>query len=257
MSKFKLVSWNVNGLRSIAKKGLFEWFHQEKPDVLCLQETKIGAEQLTDELSSFPGYVSYFAHAEKKGYSGVALYLKDKPLSVKEGLGIKRFDQEGRMVSADYGRFVLLNVYYPNGKSSAIRLKYKLDFYDAFYDFQAKLRKQGKSLIVCGDVNTAHKPIDLARPKENENISGFLPVERAWIDKFLDAGYLDTFRIVNQAPHNYTWWHMVTRARERNVGWRIDYFFVSTDLEQNLVNATIEPQVMGSDHCPVTLTVNL
>jgi exodeoxyribonuclease-3 len=257
MSKFKLVSWNVNGIRSIHKKGFLQWVQRENADVVCLQETKIDAAQLTDDLKNLKGYTSYFSHAEKKGYSGVAIYTKEKPVSVKEGLGITRFDQEGRLLLAEYGDFALANVYYPNGKASEVRLKYKLDFYDAFYDFADRLKQQGKKLIVCGDVNTAHRPIDLARPKENENISGFLPVERAWLDKFISAGYVDSFREVNQEPHNYTWWHMVTRARERNVGWRIDYFFISSNMKKQLVNATIDSNVMGSDHCPVTLTVKV
>ncbi|PWT97193.1 MAG: exodeoxyribonuclease III [Candidatus Melainabacteria bacterium] len=257
MATVKLVSWNVNGIRAVAKKGLFEWFETEDADVLCLQETKIDALQLPEHFKNRPGYLSYFSHAEKKGYSGVAIYTREKPLSVKEGLGIKRFDAEGRVLVADFGDFTLLNIYYPNGKASPERLQYKLDFYDAFFEFAQDLSKKGKKLIVCGDVNTAHRPIDLARPKDNENISGFLPVERAWLDKFVGAGYLDTFREVNSKPDNYTWWHLVTRARERNVGWRIDYFFVSDALKGKLVNATIEPHVQGSDHCPVTLSLKI
>lgn len=257
MSTVKLISWNVNGIRSIAKKGLFEWLEREDPDILCLQETKIDALQLPEAFKNQPGYISYFSHAEKKGYSGVAIYSKEKPISVKEGLGIKRFDSEGRVLVADYGDFTLLNIYYPNGKASPERLQYKLDFYDAFYDYVEDLSKNGKKVVVCGDVNTAHKPIDLARPKDNENISGFLPVERAWLDKFVGAGYLDTFREVNSDPHHYSWWHLVTRARERNIGWRIDYFFVSDSLKGKLVNATIEPHVQGSDHCPVTLSLKI
>lgn len=181
MADFKLASWNVNGLRAVCKKGFFDWIVRENADIVCLQETKIAAEQLTDTLTNIPGYTSYFAHAEKKGYSGVAIYVKEKPVSVSAGIGIREFDQEGRVLLADYGKFALLNVYYPNGKASEVRLRYKLDFYDAFYDFAQKLRKKDKELIICGDVNTAHKPIDLARPKENENVSGFLPEERAWL----------------------------------------------------------------------------
>jgi exodeoxyribonuclease-3 len=257
MSKVKLVSWNVNGIRSAKKKGFFEWMEKENADIVCLQETKIDAAQLTVDLIKPKGYASYFTHAEKKGYSGVAIYTKEKPISVKEGLGIKHFDQEGRVLLADYGDFVLANVYYPNGKASEVRLQYKLDFYDAFYDMACDLKKKGKNLIVCGDVNTAHKEIDLARPKENETISGFLPVERAWLDKFIAAGFVDTFREFNDKPDNYSWWHMVTRARERNVGWRIDYFFVSSGLKKHLVDATIDAHIMGSDHCPVSLSVKL
>ncbi len=255
MSQLKLISWNVNGLRAIAKKGFFEWLDGEKPDILGLQETKIGAEQLTEAFRSPPGYQSYFSHASKKGYSGVAIFTKERPISVTEGLGCEPLDGEGRVLVADYGSFVLANIYYPNGTASDVRLKFKLDFYDAFFDFAENLKRRGKTLIVCGDFNTAHKPIDLARPKENEEVSGFLPIERAWLDKFVAAGYLDTFRLFNPEPHNYTWWHLVTRARERNVGWRIDYFFTASELEKRLVNATIESQVLGSDHCPVTLTI--
>jgi len=255
MADFKVVSWNVNGLRSISKKGFFQWLEKENPDVVALQETKISAESVTDELRNPKGYVSYFSHAQRPGYSGVLLYCKEKPIAVSEGMGISQFDQEGRVLVAEYGDFNLLNVYFPNGKASDERLKFKLEFYDAFLEFIQRIKKKGKKIIVCGDVNTAHKEIDLARPKANEGISGFLPAERAWLDKLVAHEYIDTFREFNSKPEHYTWWHMVTNARARNVGWRIDYFFVSRDLSSNLTNATIEPQVMGSDHCPVTLSL--
>jgi exodeoxyribonuclease-3 len=257
MAKIKLVSWNVNGIRSVSKKGFFEWLDKEKPDVLGLQETKISKEHLTPELLAPKGYRSYFSHAEKKGYSGVALYVREEPVSVTEGLGIAHFDSEGRVLQADYGDFVLMNIYYPNGKASPERLAYKMSFYEAFLDYANKLRKKKKKLIVCGDYNTAHKEIDLARPKANQKISGFLPEERAWMDKFVEAGYSDTFRLFNDKPENYTWWDVISGARARNVGWRIDYFFTSNDLEKSLAGATIESQVMGSDHCPVTLTLKI
>jgi exodeoxyribonuclease-3 len=251
MPPLKLACWNVNGIRSIAKKGFFDWLAAEKPDVVGLQETKIDGEKLTEELTCPKGYTSYWSHAERKGYSGVAIYTRHKPISVAEGLGIPRFDTEGRVLTADFGDFLLLNIYYPNGKASEERLTYKLDFYEAFLKHVNKLKKQGKKLIICGDFNTAHKAIDLARPKDNENVSGFLPVERQWMDRFVASGYIDTFRAFNEEPHNYTWWHLVTRARERNVGWRIDYFFASQNLEKQLVGAGIQPNVKGSDHCPV------
>lgn len=257
MSSLKFVCWNVNGIRSISKKGFFEWLDSEKPDFVGLQETKIAGDQLTGQLCNPPGYLSYWSHAEKKGYSGVAIYTREKPVSVKEGMGIPRFDREGRVLTADFGDFLLLNIYYPNGKASAERLKYKLDFYDAFLKYANKLKSAGKRLVICGDFNTAHKPIDLARPKENEDVSGFLPEERAWMDKFVKSGYVDTFRQFNQEPHNYTWWHLVTRARERNVGWRIDYFFTSDNLRGNLVCAGIQAKVLGSDHCPISLDLSL
>lgn len=249
----KLASWNVNGIRAIAKKGLFEWIGLEKPDIVCLQETKISADKLSDEIKNLPGYMSYWSHAERKGYSGVAIFSREAPLSIKEGLGIPHFDSEGRVLEAEYADFTLLNIYYPNGKSGPERLQYKMDFYDAFLDHVSQLRAAGKKVVICGDFNTAHKPIDLARPKPNETVSGFLPEERAWMDKFVSHGYMDTFRVFNDEPNNYTWWDMVTRARERNVGWRIDYFFASDDLKPKLHKATIEQHVMGSDHCPVTL----
>jgi exodeoxyribonuclease III len=251
MKKIKILSWNVNGIRAIYKKGFLGWLKKENPDILCLQETKAHEEQLPEDLINVEGYHSYFCSAERKGYSGVALYSKEEPVNVKKGLGIKKFDNEGRILIAEYPGFTLLNIYYPNGKASAERLQYKMDFYDAFLKYVNKLKKAGVKLIICGDVNTAHKEIDIARPKENSTVSGFLPEERAWIDKFLSKGYYDTFRMFNQEPDNYTWWDMVTRARERNVGWRIDYFFVSDNAKKDIKDAFILPDVMGSDHCPI------
>ncbi len=251
MKKIRLLSWNVNGIRAVFKKGFLNWFRKENPDILCLQETKASEEQLVDELKNPPGYHSYFASAEKKGYSGVAVYSKQKPLKVEKGFGIEKFDREGRVLIVHYEKFILMNIYYPNGKASPERLQYKLDFYDAFLDYAEGLRKKGKNLVICGDVNTAHKEIDLARPKENETTSGFLPVEREWMDKFIGSGYTDTFRMFNNEPEQYTWWHMITRARERNVGWRIDYFFVNEEFRNKVKSASIMPEVTGSDHCPV------
>ncbi len=251
MKKIRILSWNVNGLRAVHKKGFLEWVKKEQPDILCLQETKAQEEQLPDELRNVDGYHAYFSSAVKKGYSGVAIYTKEKPKSVKKGFGIEKFDSEGRILIAEYPGFILLNIYYPNGKAREERLKYKMDFYDVFLDYVNKLKKKGKNVIICGDVNTAHKEIDLARPKENEKISGFLPEEREWIDKFLSHGYIDTFRMFNQEPDNYTWWDQLTRARERNVGWRIDYFFINEKMKNKIRDAFILPDVMGSDHCPI------
>lgn len=257
MSTLKLACWNVNGIRSISKKGFFDWLASEQPDIVGLQETKIASEQLTAELLAPKGYVSYWSHAERKGYSGVVIYARERPLAVTEGLGIQRFDAEGRVLSADYGDFVLMNIYYPNGKASPERLQYKMDFYEAFLKHANELRQKGKKLIVCGDFNTAHKAIDLARPKDNEQVSGFLPQERSWMDRFVASGFIDTFRAFNAEPHNYTWWHLVTRARDRNVGWRIDYFFASDNIQDKLLEASIQSQVKGSDHCPVTLRLRV
>lgn len=258
MKKIKLLSWNVNGIRAVQKKGFVDWFLNENPDMLCLQETKAHPEQLSKELLNVNGYKSYFSSSiVKKGYSGVAIYTKQEPLTVEHGFGIPKFDDEGRILIAEYKKFVLLNIYYPNGKASAERLQYKMDFYDAFLEHTNKLVKQGKKLVICGDVNTAHKEIDLARPKENEKVSGFLPVEREWMDIFFANGYVDTFRMFNSEPGHYSWWDMITRARERNVGWRIDYFFVSENFRKNVKHAFIMPDVMGSDHCPVGIDLNI
>ncbi len=251
MRTIKILSWNVNGIRAAYKKGLLDWIAQAKPDILCLQETKAHVEQLPEDLINIEGYHSYFSSAERKGYSGVAIYTRDEPLSIKKGFGVVKFDSEGRTLIAEYPGFILFNIYYPNGKARAERLQYKLDFYDTFLEYVNKLKKKGKKIIFCGDVNTAHKEIDLARPKENSTVSGFLPVERKWLDKVIDNGYLDTFRMFNQEPNNYTWWDQVTRARERNVGWRIDYFFVSENAKDEIKDAFILSDVMGSDHCPI------
>lgn len=249
----KFVSWNVNGIRAVHKKGFLDWLESAKPDILGLQETKISADFLTPELTQIPGYKAFWSHADKKGYSGVAFLVKETPLQVIEGLGDPRFDCEGRTLIADYGDFIIFNIYFPNGQRGEDRLQYKLAFYDTFLDVFNRYHREGKKLIVCGDFNTAHKPIDLARPKENEKISGFLPIERAWMDKFVGEGYLDTFRVVNPEPHQYSWWNMRSRARERNVGWRIDYFFISPNLEPQMTHADIHADVMGSDHCPISL----
>lgn len=258
MKKLKILSWNVNGIRAAYKKGFVNWFTKENPDILCLQETKAHPEQLTEDLLNVNKYKSHFSSSiVKKGYSGVAIYTKPEPDKVQHGFGIPKFDDEGRIISADYKDFILINIYYPNGKAREERLKYKMDFYDAFLNYADKLVKKGKKLVICGDVNTAHKEIDLARPKENEKISGFLPIEREWMDKFFEHGYVDTFRMFNDQPEQYTWWDQQSRARERNVGWRIDYFFVSDNFRKNVSNAFILPDVMGSDHCPIGLELKL
>ena len=241
----------MNGIRAAYKKGILNWFSKEQPDILCVQETKAMKEQLPDDLINVNGYNSFFSSAEKKGYSGTATYTNVQPAKVANGIGIKKFDSEGRFLVTEFDEFVLYNIYFPNGKARQERLQYKMDFYEAFLKHLKKLLKQGKRIVICGDVNTAHKEIDLARPKPNEKVSGFLPQERAWIDKLLEAGFIDTLRLYNQKPEQYTWWDMMTRARDRNVGWRIDYFFISDNLKDNLKNAFILPDVMGSDHCPV------
>lgn len=255
--KIRIFSWNVNGLRAIHKKGFIKWFLREKPDILCIQETKATKEQLPRSLKTIEGYYSYFCEAQKKGYSGVAIYTKIKPKKVEYGFGISKFDNEGRILIADYKDFILLNIYFPNGKMSAERLAYKLEFYDTLLNYANKLKEGDKNVIICGDLNTAHKEIDIARPKANEKISGFLPEERAWIDKFLSKGYIDTFRMFNKNPDQYTWWSYRSRARQRNVGWRLDYFFVNEEFKDNVQSSYILSDVTGSDHCPVGLDLKL
>ena len=255
----KLVSWNVNGLRSLAKDGHWESFLKGvKPDIFCLQETKANPDQLTEEFLSPAGYSAFFSSCEvKKGYSGVALYSKVEPLKVIYGMGVKEFDQEGRFIGAEYEDFWLINAYFPNGGQGPERLDYKMRFYDAFLSFAEKLRKE-KPVIFCGDVNTAHEEIDLARPKENEESTGFLPEERAWVDEVISAGYIDSFRHFH--PHTkdaYSYWDQFTHARDRNVGWRIDYFFASDNLKNNIKSAFIESETLGSDHCPIGIEIKI
>ena len=251
----RILSWNVNGIRAADKKGFYNWFKKDQPDILCLQEIKAMEEQFPPHLRNTPNYNVYVRSAERKGYSGVATYAKEKPIDVKTGFGIEKFDDEGRILITEYPGFVLFNIYFPNGKRDQERLDYKLDFYDTFLAYADNLKAEGKNIVVCGDFNTAHKEIDLARPKENEKISGFLPIERAWIDTFIDHGYVDTFRHFNKEPGQYSWWDMKTKARERNVGWRIDYFFVNKEFISKVKNAFIMKDVMGSDHCPVGIEI--
>lgn len=253
--EIRIFCWNVNGIRAIWKKDFPKWFKKTEPDILCLQETKARAEQLDEEVLKFSGYHSELFSAEKKGYSGVATYSKTAPVAVKKGFGNPYFDSEGRVIESEYKDFVLYNVYFPNGGRGPERVKYKLDFYNELFFHIEKKRKKQKNIIICGDYNTAHKEIDLARPKENATNSGFLPEERAWIDTIVNLGYIDIFREYNQSPNCYTYWDVFTRARDRNVGWRIDYFFISKEMRKNIVNTKIYNKVLGSDHCPIELVV--
>lgn len=253
----KILSWNVNGIRSAAKKGLYDFIKKESPDIICFQEIKATSQQLPPYLRNPPGYHVFINPAEKGGYSGVATFSKEEPKETTKEFNIKKFDVEGRILINEYPSFALFNIYFPNGKKDKERLEYKMDFYDAFLNEVDNLKTKGKNIIACGDFNTAHKEIDIARPKENEKISGFLPIERAWIDKFIDHGYVDTFRFFNKQPNQYTWWDMKTRARERNVGWRIDYFFINKEFVHHVKKAFIMQDVMGSDHCPIALIIDL
>lgn len=252
----RLLSWNVNGLRAVYNKNFVKWFDQQKADIYCIQETKSRLEQIPKELINKAGYHSYFAQAERKGYSGVALWSRLKPVKVTDKLGIPRFDIEGRLIIAELREFILFNIYFPNGKASQERLQFKMDFYETILKKVVNLLKKGQKIIICGDVNTAHKEIDLARPKENEKISGFLPMEREWIDRLIQAGFIDTFRYFHSEPGQYSWWDYKTKARERNIGWRIDYFFISNNLVNNLKSAFIQSEVGGSDHCPIGIDLD-
>lgn len=258
MSDMKIISWNVNGIRANHRKGAWEWLINESPDIFCIQETKAHPEQMPDEVRDPLGYFSYFDHSKaKKGYSGVALYTKIEPLHMEHGLGIEEFDDEGRTIIADFGDYIVATAYFPNGGRGQDRIDYKMRYYAAFLIKMNHYREKGKKVIFCGDVNTAHNEIDLSRPKQNENNTGFLPIERQWIDKVISEGYIDIWRKLNPKKQVFTWWDMKTRSRERNVGWRIDYFFISKDILDNVSRATIETGVMGSDHCPITLDIHI
>ena len=249
----QLFSWNVNGIRAAQKKGFLEWVAKIRPDVICIQETKARPEQLAPELLEPEGYHSYWASAERKGYSGVALYTRTKPLSVQLGLGLEEFDCEGRTILADFDDFVLLATYVPNGSRDHSRVPFKMAYKKALLDTCNTLRAEGRSVIFCGDINTAHREIDLARPKQNQQSTGFLPIEREWIDAVVEQGYIDTFREQHPARAAYSWWAYWGGERERDVGWRLDYFFISGDLSEKVVSAEIHRDVFGSDHCPVSL----
>ncbi|MEX0598014.1 MAG: exodeoxyribonuclease III [Candidatus Paceibacterota bacterium] len=256
----KLISWNVNGLRALHRKELlYPFLEQYQPDIFCIQETKSHIEQLSKDIIEIPGYASYFESGIRKGYSGVAIYSKIQPKSIQTGFQIDDiYDREGRIQIADYENFILINIYFPNGGSGAERLSYKLKFYEALLQYLENIDYTNKKIIITGDVNTAHTEIDLARPKENKKVSGFLPQERAWLDKLTQQyGFTDTLRVFTQEGELYTWWDMKTRARDRNVGWRIDYFFVSQMLKNKVKNAYILSDEYGSDQCPVVLELEI
>ncbi len=255
----RIISWNVNGLRAIHNRGVFLPFVKKiKADVICLQETKAEDYQLAEEVRALDGYASYFCSSKlKKGYSGVTIFAKQKPNEVIYGMGIPEFDDEGRLLGVFYDDFVILNGYFPNGGQGPHRIEYKMRYYAAFLKYIEGLRKKGIGIIFCGDVNTAHQEIDLARPKANEKNTGFLPIERAWLDEIEKKGYVDVYRHFNPKKAGaYTYWDIKSAARERNVGWRIDYFFVSPDMLPRVKGIKILSAVMGSDHCPIQLDID-
>lgn len=251
----EIISWNVNGIRAVAEKGAFEWIEERRPHILCLQEIKALPEQIPENLFNSRYSSSTVNSALKKGYSGTLIASTLEPTHYDTRADIDLLS-EGRIVEHHYGNIVLLNVYFPNGQKDEERLAYKLEFYDRFLDYCQSLRAEGKSIIICGDVNTAHRPIDLKNPKSNEKTSGFLPIEREWIDKLLAHGYIDTFRHIHGDKENeYSWWSYRFSARSKNVGWRIDYFFISDDLAESLEDAFILQEITGSDHCPVGIRI--
>ncbi|MBX3020057.1 MAG: exodeoxyribonuclease III [Bdellovibrionales bacterium] len=251
----KLASWNVNGVRSCARYGLAKWFDDHGADVVCLQEIKAQPDQLTPELRNPGRYNAFWHPAEKPGYSGVAIFSKKEPLAVRYGLGKKEFDREGRILAAEFSNFTVVSAYFPNSQRDHARLGFKLKFCETFAKFCARERENGKTLLLCGDWNIAHTEIDLRNPKSNMKNAGFLPEERAWLTRFLKRGYVDAFRHFTPDPNHYTWWSYRPGVRERNVGWRLDYFLADEDSKTRLTASTHHTHVMGSDHCPVALEI--
>ena len=254
----KIISFNVNGIRASHKKGALGEVFKLGADIIGIQETKSTPDQLTEEITAPKGYFSYFdSSRERKGYSGVAVYTKVKPESVQYGLGVEEYDTEGRCLTLIYKDFAFVTAYFPNGGRDEEHFQFKLRYYDLFLKHVQKLEKKYSKVIFCGDLNVAHKEIDIARPKENANQIGFLPIERSWVDRVIKAGWIDTFRTLHPDEVRYSWWDQKTRSRERNVGWRIDYVFVSQSLATTLIKSDILNDFLGSDHCPVSLDFNL
>lgn len=252
----KLISYNVNGIRSAINKGLLQWLQTEQPDVLCIQETKAQPEQIDCLALQELGYYSYLHSAQKKGYSGVAIFSKQQPDHIVAGMGDPRYDNEGRVLRADFGDITLVCVYIPSGTTGDIRQEFKMQFLEDFLTWTIQLRQARPNIIVCGDYNICHKPIDINHPERQIGVSGFLPEEREWMDRWQQSGMVDTFRMFNDQPNQYSWWSYRFGARERNAGWRIDYHWVSQPLSTRVTDAKILQQVVHSDHCPVELVIN-
>lgn len=251
----KIISYNVNGLRAALKKDFLGWIKAANPDIFCLQETKASPEQIDLSLFELLGYKHYWVSAQKKGYSGVAIFSKKEPVHVEYGCGTKEYDDEGRIIRADFENFSVMSAYFPSGTSGDLRQQVKFRFLDYFQNYINELKKKIPALIIVGDYNICHKHIDIHNPVSNAKSSGFLPEEREWLGKFMDSGFIDSFRHFNKAPHHYTWWSQRFGAsvRERNLGWRIDYQLVSLPLEKRMKRAAILPEAKHSDHCPTLL----
>ncbi len=252
----KIISYNVNGIRSAITKGWLDWLKAADPDIVCLQEIKANSEQLDLSLFEAAGYHHYWHSAEKKGYSGVAILSKKKPDKIVVGCGMKIYDSEGRVLRADFGDVSVMSVYMPSGSSGDERQAFKMKWLSDFHQYIEKLKKERPNLIISGDYNICHKHIDIHNPVSNANSSGFLPEEREWIDGFMKSGFIDSFRLFNQDPHHYTWWTFRANARVKNLGWRIDYHLVSEPLRAKIRKANILPQAKHSDHCPLTVEID-
>lgn len=252
----KFITYNVNGIRSVIKKGMLEWLEATHADYVCLQEIKANPDQLDLSVFEAMGYQVFWYPAEQKGYSGVAILAKHPVKQVQYGFGIHKYDSEGRLIQIETEDFVLLSVYMPSGTRGDVRQDFKNEWLSDFYDYITELRKKSPRLIISGDYNICHKAIDIHNPVRNANSSGFLPQERSWMDKLTESGFIDTFRFFNKEPHNYTWWSTRAGAKDKNLGWRIDYHFVSNELESRLERCTILNKVYFSDHCPVLLELN-
>jgi exodeoxyribonuclease-3 len=255
----KFISYNVNGIRAAMKKDWTGWISSVDPDVVCIQETKAHKDQLDLQVFEDMGYKTYWFSAEKKGYSSVAIFSKTEPDHIEYGCGIEKYDKEGRIIRADFGDFSVLSCYFPSGTTGDIRQDYKMDFLADFKEYIAELKKTRPNLLISGDVNVCHTEIDIHNPKTNKNTSGFKPEEREWISDFLNDGFIDSFRELNKEPHNYTWWSYRAGSRGKNLGWRIDYHFISESLADKLKRSVILSEAVHSDHCPlmVDLDVNL
>jgi exodeoxyribonuclease III len=253
----KIISYNVNGIRSASTKGLADWLELQNSDIVCFQEIKAQEKDVPENFRAHSDYHSFWYPAVKKGYSGVGIMSKEKPLHVEYGCGIAKYDDEGRILRADYKDFSLISAYFPSGTTGDIRQDFKETFLDDFTGFIQDLKKQNKKLIITGDVNICHKAIDIHNPVSNKNSSGFLPQEREWFDRFLTQGYVDAFREINSNPHHYTWWSFRSGARQKNLGWRIDYHLVDVALQNKIENYRIHADVHMSDHCPIELTIKV
>jgi exodeoxyribonuclease III len=258
--RIKMISWNVNGIRAVIKKDFLTSIKQLDADIVAIQETKIQDSQLTDEMKNIAGYQTFWSHATiKKGYSGVCTCTRIEPRTINYSIGEPKFDNEGRVIEMDFGDFIFFNVYFPNGQMSEERLQYKLDFYESFFKYADEYKNQGRSLVITGDYNTAHNEIDLKNPKANEKNSGFLRIERDWLDRIIENGYVDTYRYFFPDDVKYSWWTYRFKARDRNIGWRIDYFFVTKDIIDNgwVKEVFIDDEIFGSDHCPIGLVMEI